>query len=156
MPTISGHTIAYLGYNMPVIKKRNTFIPQNFTLRVKRSRSGRGLFTENKIPKGACIIEYKGKPATPAQVKRDTGKYLFEISKKLTLDGYIPNNPARFINHACEPNCVVEFHKNRIFVFAKHAIKAGEELSYDYDTEYFDRHIRLFGCTCATCTLESD
>ena len=135
-------------------QKRGKFTPWGFKLRVKKSRSGRGLFTEERIPKGACIIEYKGKPATPEQVNKDTGIYLFEISKTLTIDGYIPNNPARFINHACEPNCVVEFRKNRIFVFSKRAIKAGEELSYDYDTEYFDRHIRLFGCSCDSCTHE--
>jgi hypothetical protein len=37
---------------------------------------------------------------------------------------------------------------------AKRAIIPDEELFYDYDTEYFDAHIKPKGCKCAKCSPE--
>lgn len=127
------------------------FLPGRYRLRVGRSKSGRGMFASEKIPKGVCIIEYTGIPATPAQIKADRGKYLFEISRNLTIDGNIPSNKARFINHSCAPNCIIEIYKKRIYVFSKRAINKNEELTYDYDTEYFEQHIKPRGCRCQKC-----
>ena len=134
------------------MRKKPKYQPGGFRLRVGNSRAGKGMFTDEKIPKGVCIIEYTGNPATPAQIKADRGKYLFEISETLTIDGNIPSNKARFINHSCAPNCEIEIYKSRVYVFSKRAIRAGEELSYDYDTEYFLQHIYLKGCICLKCS----
>lgn len=45
-------------------------------------------------------------------------------------------NVARFINHSCGPNCyaktVFARGKNRVLIFAKRDIAAGEEVVYDY------------------------
>ena len=132
-------------------KVRRRFTPGHYPLRIKRSPSGRGLFAEEPIQRGACIIEYKGNPATRAQIQADTGKYLFEVNTKLTIDGNIRTNTARFINHSCAPNCEIDIRKQRVYVFAKRNIKAGEEITYDYDTEYFDMHIKPKGCRCQKC-----
>jgi uncharacterized protein len=127
------------------------FLPGDYDLTVRRSRTGRGLFTEENIPRGACIIEYTGRPATAAQIKANTGKYLFETGPKTVIDGNIKGNTARFINHSCAPNCEIDIRKRRVYVFAKRAIRAGEELTYDYDTEYFDEIIKPLGCLCDKC-----
>lgn len=116
-----------------------------------RSNAGRGLFAYSPIAKGACIIEYIGRPATAKQIKEDTGKYLFWTTTKTMIDGNIAGNTARFINHSCNPNCEIDIRERRVYVFAKMHIKAGEELAYDYDTEYFDAHIKPIGCVCANC-----
>jgi len=70
------------------------------------------------------------------------------------IDGNIPSNTARLINHSCLPNCEVFTKKHRIYIFAKRNIKAGEELNYDYDKEYFDEHIKPKGCRCNKCILK--
>ena len=127
------------------------FIPQNFDLKVRRARAGRGLFAEEAIPRGACIIEYSGRTATAKQIKEDKGLYLFWTGAKTMVDGNIPSNKARFINHSCAPNCEIDIRKQRIYVFAKRAIRAGEELTYDYDTEYFNEYIKPYGCRCDKC-----
>ena len=36
-------------------------------------------------------------------------------------------------------------------ITAVRAIKKGEELTIDYDTEYFDEFIRPVGCKCESC-----
>jgi SET domain-containing protein len=119
---------------------------------VRQSVTGRGLFTEESIPKGACIIEYIGRPATKKQIKENTGKYLFWTSDTTMIDGNIKENTARYINHSCRPNCEVDQKGKRIFIFAKRTIKPGEELSYDYGEEYFDQYFSNDRCRCQQCS----
>lgn len=118
---------------------------------VKKSRSGLGLFTNAPIEKGGFIIEYFGPILTSKEADKRGGKYLFETNKNRFIDGSSRLNTARYINHSCRPNCEIDIKLGRIYVFALRKIKAGEELSYDYDTEYFDEHIKPFGCTCEKC-----
>lgn len=134
-------------------KRRRVFKPGDYSLRVGRSRTGRGVFSLGPIPKGACIIEYTGRPVSEKEQYENRGKYLFWTSSTTMIDGNIPDNTARFINHSCAPNCEVDVRSRRIYVFAKRNIKAGEELNYDYDTEYFDQHIKSKGCRCKKCSL---
>ena len=131
--------------------KKSKFSIEDYELVVRRSRTGLGLFTESPIGKGRCVVEYTGRLLTPAEEYTSTSKYLFAVSKKKTIDGRDRSNIARYINHACRPNCEIEIWRGRIYVLAKRAIKPGEELTYDYDVEYFDEHIRPKGCKCGAC-----
>ena len=132
-------------------KRRSKYTPGGYTLRVRQSPTGRGLFADEDIPKGACILEYTGKPVSEEVAKRDLGKYLFEIAPRKTVDGNIPTNLARHINHSCVPNCEAVGPQDRVFIFSRKRIKAGTELSYDYGKEYFDEHITPRGCRCSKC-----
>lgn len=131
--------------------KRRSFAPGAFDLRVRRSRAGLGLFTESPIPKGACIIEYVGRVISKEEEETSKSKYLFTLSKNKTIDGKPKWNKAGYINHSCRPNAESETYKGRVFIFAVRGIRPGEELTYDYGTEYFDEHIKPFGCRCDTC-----
>ncbi|MBX9851629.1 MAG: SET domain-containing protein [Cytophagaceae bacterium] len=133
---------------------RRRFLPGTFDLIVKRSQTGRGLFAGEKISRGSCIIEYIGKPATKKQIKENTGKYLFWTGRGTMIDGNIVSNKARFINHSCAPNCEIDIKKRRVYIFAKLSIKEGEELTYNYGTEYFEEQIEPHGCKCFKCLFE--
>jgi len=132
-------------------KRKSKYTPGEYALRVRRSATGKGLFAEQDIPRGACIIEYTGKLVSEEVALRDEGKYLFEIAKNKTIDGNIPSNIARYINHSCAPNCEAIGPKGRIFIFSRKRILAGTELNYDYGKDYVDRHIRPKGCRCKKC-----
>ncbi len=132
-------------------KKQGKFVPGDFKLKVRRGVDGLGLFAEEPIKKGACIIEYVGPTLTKEEEYKSRSKYLFEVTKTKTIDGAARSNTARYINHACKPNCEIEIRKGQVFVMAKKNIKAGEELNYDYDTSYFDEYIKPKGCRCASC-----
>jgi len=137
---------------MVQIKKRKSkYTPGGYALRVRRSKTGKGLFAEEDIPKGACIVEYIGKPVSEEVAIRDAGKYLFEVAKNKTIDGNIPSNIARYINHSCAGNCEAVGPNGRIFIFSRKRIKAGDELTYDYGKDYFDKHIKPH-CRCLRCT----
>lgn len=133
-------------------KRRSKYTPGDFKFRVGRSASGKGLFTLDMISKGSCIIEYIGKPVSEEVAKRDSGKYLFELFPGKTIDGNIPQNLARYINHACAPNCEALGPRNRVFIYSLKNIPAGSELTYDYGEEFFNKHIQPHGgCKCDTC-----
>jgi SET domain-containing protein len=120
-----------------------------------------GLFAARDIPKGTRVIEYVGHKLTKEEgyeramnwmeKAKGTDKgavYIFEVSKKWDIDGNVPWNPARLINHSCDPNCEPHVKKQRIWITAKRRIKEGEELSYDYgyDLDYWDEH----PCRCGS------
>jgi SET domain-containing protein len=122
-----------------------------FALRVRKSNTGKGLFADETIPKGAFVIEYTGRVVSQKVADEDTGKYLFEITKKKTIDGNVPSNLARYINHSCRPNCEAKIRQGRILISSVRRIEAGEELSYNYGKEYFNVHIAPKGCRCPKC-----
>jgi len=130
---------------------KRIFKPGTFKLAVKRTRTGRGLIALEAIPEGACIIEYKGRPVSKAEQEADKGKYLFWNTDTTMINGNIAGNTARFINHACESNCEADLSRGRIFIFAIRDIAAGEELTYDYGPEYFEKHLKPKGCLCTAC-----
>lgn len=128
------------------------FEPGTYNLKIKRSRTGLGLFALDAIEKGKCVIEYIGREISGEEKYTSKSRYLFEIDRKKTIDGGARSNKARYINHSCRPNCEIEIWGKRIYVMTKRKIKAGEELAYDYDTEYFDDFIKPKGCKCQKCS----
>ena len=132
-------------------KRKSKFDIGAYDLRVKRSKTGLGLFAFEPIKKGACVIEYTGKVLTQKEEEDSNSLYLFEVTKKKTIDGAVRTNTARYINHSCRPNAEIEIYKGRVYVMAKRNIKEGEELNYDYDKEYFNAYIKPKGCKCDKC-----
>lgn len=130
---------------------RKSYVPGDFELRVGRSKTGLGLFAEGEIPKGACVIEYKG-PEVPKE-KEDSinSLYLFEVNARKTIDGSPRWNTARYINHSCRPNCEPNIYKGRVFIHTLRRIKPGEELAYDYGKNYFNEYLKDV-CACPKCS----
>ena len=117
---------------------------------------GTGVFARIKVPKGKKVIEYVGEKITKKESARrsialiqknrdsqtDGAVYIFEVNKRHDIDGNIPENTARFINHSCDPNCKPDVIKNRVWLISTRKIKKGEELSYNYgfDLEDYEEH----------------
>lgn len=116
-------------------------------VRVKRSSAGLGLFAIDTIKKGE-VIEYIGPIISAKEADEVAGKYLFEINSKWTINGTTRKNLARYINHSCKPNCIAYTKGLKVFIEAKRTINPGEELHYNYGKEYFDEHIKPYGCRC--------
>ena len=132
-----------------------TSIPSNKPYRVGRSRTGLGLFATKPIKKGSKIIRYFG-PLLDSKKKKDDAienKYLFELTNRWTIDGSVRKNVARYINHACKPNAEsdVKPRKRKVFIRAIKDIEPGEEINYDYGTDYFKAYLKPIGCKCAAC-----
>lgn len=118
---------------------------------VKKSSAGLGLFATRLYKKGERVVEYFGRVIAPEEEYTSRSKYLFEVNSKKTIDGTTRENIARYINHSCKPNCEPEIIRGRVFIDTIKSIKAGEEFTYDYGEEYFNEHIKPFGCRCSKC-----
>src|SRR6185437_11295325 len=130
-------------------------IPQNKPYRVGRSRTGLGLFATKPIKKGSKIVRYFG-PLLDSKKKKDDAienKYLFELTNRWTIDGSVRANIARYINHACKPNAEsdVKPRKRKVVIRAIKNIEPGEEINYDYGTDYFKAYLKPIGCKCDAC-----
>jgi hypothetical protein len=123
--------------------------------RVGRSRTGLGLFATKPIKKGTKIIRYFG-PILDSKKKDEDAienKYLFELTNRWTIDGSVRENVARYINHACRPNAEsdVRPRKRKVFIRAIKDIEPGDEINYDYGTDYFKAYLKPIGCKCDAC-----
>jgi uncharacterized protein len=123
--------------------------------RIGRSKTGLGLFATQPIKKGVKIIQYFGPLLDSKNEKHDAieNKYLFQISKRWTVDGSIRKNVARYINHSCKPNAESDVNpvKKKIIIRSIKKIEPGEEINYDYGTEYFKEYLKPIGCKCDSC-----
>lgn len=109
--------------------------------KVRRSRvHGKGAFALRRIRKNTRIIEYLGERVSHQEADRryadrdvsDNHTFLFIVDARTVIDAGVSGNDARFINHACEPNCETVIEGKRVFIEALRTIEPGEELNYDY------------------------
>lgn len=137
--------------------------PAGRRIQVRRSGvHGKGVFALVDIARGTRIIEYTGEVITwPEALRRHphdpqdpNHTFYFHIDDNHVIDALHGGNASRWINHSCQPNCVADEQDGRIFIKARRAIRAGEELSYDYglviDEPLTDALKAEFPCRCGS------
>jgi SET domain-containing protein len=125
---------------------------------------GRGVYATAPIPAGAKIIEYTGERISweeavdrhPHDPSQPNHTFYFHIEGGQVIDALYGGNDARWINHACEPNCEADEVDGRVFIKALRDIEPGEELFYDYGLVLDQRHTakvkKQFACWCGALT----
>jgi len=89
---------------------------------------GTGGFANVDIVAGTRAIEYVGERITKAESLcrcESNNKYIFSLDETYNLDGNVPWNPARFLNHSCDPNCEAKPDGGCIWIVARRDIRAG-------------------------------
>lgn len=140
-------------------------MPRNILVRQSKIH-GNGVFAARDLPKGLRLIQYKGALRRHEEIDRcyggdsDSGHtFLFTLNEDWVIDANVKGNSARWINHSCAPNCEAvhyEDDKNRskdqVFIETRRAIRAGEELTYDYgitlDEAHTARMKKIWACRC--------
>lgn len=122
---------------------------------------GRGVYATSLILEKSRIIEYVGELVSKKESDRranaqhakslktgDAAVYIFTLSKNWDIDGNVPWNTARLINHSCNPNCEAFVEGRKIFIYSLREIAVGEELTFDYgfDVDCFEDH----PCRCGS------
>jgi SET domain-containing protein len=132
-------------------------------IQVRRSGvHGKGVFAVAPIARGETLIEYTGEVISwPEALRRHphdpsdpNHTFYFHIDDKHVIDAKVGGNAARWINHACQPNCEADEIGGRVFIKALRAIRPGEELFYDYglviDERYTPKLKKQFECRCGS------
>ncbi|KAI6078874.1 Histone-lysine N-methyltransferase SUV39H2 [Aix galericulata] len=123
-----------------------------YSLCIFRTNNGRGwgVKTLQKIKTNSFVMEYVGEVITSEEAERrgqlydnQGNTYLFDLdydSDEFTVDAARYGNVSHFVNHSCDPNLQVfnvfidnlDLRLPRIALFSTRTIKAGEELTFDY------------------------
>ncbi|KAM7180484.1 histone-lysine N-methyltransferase SUV39H2 isoform 3-T3 [Macrochelys suwanniensis] len=123
-----------------------------YSLCIFRTNNGRGwgVKTLQKIKTKRFVMEYVGEVITSEEAERrgqlydnQGNTYLFDLdydSDEYTVDAARYGNVSHFVNHSCDPNLQVfnvfidnlDLRLPRIALFSTRTIKAGEELTFDY------------------------
>jgi uncharacterized protein len=132
-------------------------------IQVRRSGvHGKGVFAIAPIARGERLIEYTGEVITwrealrrhPHDPNDPDHTFYFHIDDKHVIDAKVGGNAARWINHACTPNCEADEVDGRVFIQALRFIAPGEELFYDYglviEERYTQKLKKQFACRCGT------
>jgi len=138
----------------------------------KSSIHQRGVFARRDIVKESPVIEYVGEKITKAESTRrglelmekaaksgGASVYIFTLNKKYDLDGGKSWNPARLINHSCDPNCEAFITRGRVWIYAKRDIVKGEELTFNYGfglETWEDHPCRCGSAKCVGYILHED
>ena len=117
-------------------------VPRSALVRHRSRIAGWGVSTRKTITKNTRIIDYAGEPITHRESARRERRHLpsgriwcFTVNRRMVRDASVGGNLARFINHACRPNCYSRVVGHTIWICAARTINPGEELTYDYHTD---------------------
>lgn len=125
---------------------------------------GKGVFALQDIPKGQRILEYVGEIITwqeaqdrhPHDPTDPNHTFYFHIDASRVIDAKVGGNATRWINHSCDGNCEADEENGRIYIQSRRAIRAGEELSYDYglvlDERYTPQLKAQYPCWCGAAS----
>src|SRR5947208_2083490 len=95
---------------------------------------GTGGFALGNISAGTRVVEYLGqrigKEESVRQCQRNN-PFIFYVDPEHDLDGNVEWNPARLLNHSCDPNCEAELVDKSIWIVARRDIRAGEEITFN-------------------------
>jgi SET domain-containing protein len=128
---------------------------------VRRSSiHGKGVFAMRSLGAGERVFEYKGELTSWREAVRrhrrdgiEGHTFLFGLSDGRVIDGSRGGNSARWLNHACAPNCETIEDAGRIYIYTLRPIRAGEELFIEYllsVDDPLDEGVRSqYACQCA-------
>lgn len=125
---------------------------------------GHGIKAKQSLAPNTFVIEYIGEVVSLAEFRRRTQiyeeqgqKHMYFMSLKVdqVIDATRRGGLARFINHSCDPNCVLQKwvvgKRLRMGIFTKKAIAAGEELTFDYKFVRYGAPAQVCLCGTAKC-----
>jgi SET domain-containing protein len=116
-----------------------------FPCSVRETTTGVGVFATRDIDAGERVLDING------TVQRHPTRYSIQVTldehiechESLSTEEMRARFPWRFLNHCCEPNASIV---GRTLV-ARQAIRAGEQVTFDYTTTEATM-AEPFGCRC--------
>ena len=96
---------------------------------------GTGVFAAARIPSRAKIGEVTGEIISVREARKRARHRcrmcLIDLSHTRALD-CTNGNALRHLNHSCRSNAFLRIYRERVEVYARRAIRSGEEITVDY------------------------
>jgi hypothetical protein len=122
----------------------------NQHLKILLHKYGKGLFASIEIPANVPIMEFRGDICTDKNLPADNSLHL-QIGKDIFLCPSGANDGVDFINHSCDPNCMVHVIGNRAILYSLYVIPKGAQLTFDYSTTSTDsKDSWQMNCNCGS------
>lgn len=132
---------------------------------IKTEKKGFGLRANTDLQPNDFIFEYIGEVINEATFRNRMLKYdkegikhfyFMSLTRSEFVDATKKGNLGRFCNHSCSPNCFVDKwvvgEKLRMGIFAMRAIRAGEELVFNYNVDRYGADPQPCYCGESNCT----
>jgi uncharacterized protein len=117
----------------------------NKSLKVLASKTGKGVFTSVDITANTPIIEFTGTIYKTSELPDPNHPAILQVGQDTFIG---PSGAADdYINHSCNPNCLLKVLGNRAILHSMYFIKAHSELTFDYSTTSTDTH-EIWKMTC--------
>ena len=114
-------------------------------LEVRAARNGQGAFATMFCPAGEVVVDWSERPLAPRPAEN---VHAIQVSKGKWL---LPGNPSRpddYLNHSCEPNCIVV----GVRLIALREIQPDDEVTFDYSVTLQDDPWEMpCNCGAANC-----
>lgn len=131
----------------------------------KTEKKGFGLRANIDLQPNEFIFEYVGEVINEPTFRRRTVQYnkekikhfyFMSLTRTEFIDATKKGNLGRFCNHSCNPNCYVDKwvvgDKVRMGIFTIRAVRAGEELVFDYNVDRYGAEPQPCYCGEPNCT----
>jgi hypothetical protein len=107
-------------------------------LKIQPSKIGMGVFTTIDIPANVPIMELRGTLYLEKDLPSPTNNSVLQIGTNtfMGLTGVVDG--VDYLNHSCNPNCLMHIVGNRAVLYSMYVIKAGSELTFDYSLSSTD------------------
>jgi hypothetical protein len=87
---------------------------------------GLGLLAKRDLDVGVVVAHFEGEVVPFEEIPEDEIPYVLNLENGGWM---IPTTSARWSNHSCDPNCVID---DQLRLVTSRPVAAGEELTYSY------------------------
>jgi SET domain-containing protein len=124
-------------------------------LAIRKSKiNGKGCFATIPFKRGRKIAEYTGERINDLEAQKRSRRRrilrICDIDGRFSIDGSRGGNGTHYINHCCEPNAYMRTLYGHVLFFALREIRAGEEITIDYEQTLHPDSKRCF-CGAKSC-----
>lgn len=131
---------------------------------IKTEKKGFGVRADQEMEPDTFIYEYIGEVIDEKTFKKRMVEYDLQgfkhfyfmmLQRGQFIDATVKGSLGRFLNHSCEPNCYVEKwvvgDKLKMGIFSKRQVKAGEELTFNYNVDRYGANSQPCYCGESNC-----
>jgi uncharacterized protein len=113
-----------------------------FDVIIKETDKGRGVFAARQFTQGETVV-------VGIRIEEVPERTIYSLQMDFNLHVNL-DEPARVINHSCDPNTGVRNNQFRGYDFvALYDIEAGDEITWDYETTEHES-IAISQCLCGS------